>query len=123
MDRAAAERLIQESYGAQPEYLWERYPTFAVYRHGGNRKWFAVVMTIPRNRLGLEGNEPIDIVNLKADPLLIGSLCREAGIFPAYHMAKGHWISAALDGSVDERTLEVLIDQSFALTAPKAKRK
>lgn len=39
-----------------------------------NRKWFALVTTVPRSKLGLPGQQPVDIVNLKCDPILIGSL-------------------------------------------------
>ena len=36
----------------------------------------------------MPGDESIDVVNLKCDPLLIGSLRSEPGFFPAYHMNK-----------------------------------
>ena len=42
-----------EQYGADTEYLWENaLGTFAL-RHHGNLKWFAVVMDVRRDRLGL----------------------------------------------------------------------
>lgn len=33
--------------------------------------------------------ENIDVVNLKCDSVLVGSLLCESGFFPAYHMSKG----------------------------------
>ncbi len=45
-------------------------------------------MDVPKNKLGLAGSDVIDVVNLKCDPILIGSLRKEPGIFPAYHMNK-----------------------------------
>ena len=46
----------------------------------------------------------------------------EKGIFPAYHMSKTHWISVALDGTVEKEKIEWLLDLSFDLTAKRIKR-
>ena len=107
---------IEDTYGIIPDYPWESNPTFAVFRHTNNRKWFALVMDIPKARLGLSEEGMIDIVNLKCDPALIGSLRMEKGFFPAYHMSKDKWISVALDGSVDDEKIKLLLDISFELT-------
>ena len=54
--------------------------------------------------------------------LSISNVTSETGIFPAYHMSKTHWISVALDGSVEKEKLEWLLDLSFDLTAKRIKR-
>lgn len=62
------EQFIQhtsDEYGMEGEYLWPKYPLFCVFRHSSNRKWFAIVMDVPKNKLGLVGTEPLDVVNLK----------------------------------------------------------
>lgn len=123
MNRKDLTIYIIKRYGAEPEYLWAKHPNFAVFRHGGNRKWFAVVMDIPKNKLGLMGTETLDIVNLKCDPRLSGSLRGEPGIFPAYHMNKENWITVALDGSVPDDKLKTLLDISHGATAPKPRKK
>ena len=51
------------------------------------------------------------------------SLRGEPGIFPAYHMNKASWITASLDGSVQAKTIELLLDVSYELTKPKPRRK
>ena len=94
-----------------------------MFRHANNRKWFALMMEVPRGRLGLPGAEPLDIVNFKCDPILIASLRGETGIFPAYHMNKASWIAAALDGSVPVEMIELLLDVSYELTKPKIRWK
>ena len=94
-----------------------------MFRHANNRKWFALVMEVSRDKLGLAGTEKLDIVNFKCDPILISSLRGETGIFPAYHMNKASWITAALDGSVPVETIELLLDVSYELTKPKLRRK
>ena len=121
MTRAEIEKYIAETYGATPEYPWLSAPRYAVYRHGNNRKWFAVVMDIPKNRLGIACDEIADVLNLKCDPLLLGALVREAGIFPAYHMHKGHWISVLLE-DVPEEQIKFLLGMSFELTEDKKRR-
>ena len=123
MNKRELQDHIAEVYGVSPDFPWENYPTFAVYRHTNNQKWFALVMDIPKSKLGLRKDGMIDIVNLKCDPLLIGSLRLEKGIFPAYHMSKDKWISVALDGSADEDQIKALLDMSFELTGTKTKKR
>ena len=48
-----------------------------------------IVIGVPKNKFGLPGCENLDVVNLKCNPLLLGSLLGEKGFFPAYHMS-GH---------------------------------
>ena len=118
------QKYILDIYGVVPDFPWESNPTFAVYRHKSNRKWFALVMNIPKSKLGLHDDGMIDVVNLKCDPVLTGSLRLENGIFPAYHMSKDKWISVALDGSVDDGKIKMLLDMSYELTSLKlTKRK
>ena len=117
------EAYIQNHYATLPDYPWADTPRAAVFRHTGNRKWFALVMEVPRDKLGLAGTEKLDIVNFKCDPILISSLRGEAGIFPAYHMNKASWITAALDGSVSAETIKLLLDVSYELTKPKTRKK
>lgn len=107
---------IEENYGVTGENLFAKYPSFRVFRHGNNRKWFAVIMEIPREKLGLAGAGDIPVVNLKCDTRLIGSFREETGIFPAYHMSKAHWLTVALDGTVEAEKISFLTDMSYGLT-------
>lgn len=111
---------ITHTYGATAEYPWASAPSYGVYRHSHNKKWFAVIMDIPASKLGLENDETISIVNLKCDPILIGSLHKDNGIYPAYHMNKIYWISVVLDGTVDTEKLKWLTEISHTLTKGKA---
>jgi len=110
-------------YGAEPEYLWARYPDYAVFRHGGNRKWFALIAGVPREKLGLSGAERVDVLNVKlGDPLLTEVLLRQPGFYPGYHMHHENWISILLDGTVPFEQVTELLDRGFAATAPRPKR-
>ena len=123
MNREELEAYILNHYSTEPDYPWADTPRAAVFRHASNRKWFALMMEVPREKLGLPGTEKLDIVNFKCDPILIASLRGEPGIFPAYHMNKASWITASLDGSVQAKTIELLLDVSYELTKPKIRRK
>ena len=116
MNRAELERYIAEIYSTQGEKPWAQSPTNTVFRHLHNRKWFAIIMDIPREKLGLSGVGILSVVNVKCDPRLIGSFREEPGIFPAYHMNKAHWLTIALDGSADGEKLKFLLDMSYELT-------
>ncbi len=54
---------------------------------------------------------------LPAAPRLIGPQREKPGFFPAYHMNKEHWITAALDGSAPEDEIKILLAMSYDLTA------
>lgn len=101
---------------------WQKDPESTVFRHIGNRKWFALVMRVKRSSLGLNGEELIDIVNFKCDKVMVGSALGNNGFYPAYHMNKENWITAALDGSASEENIKFFLDLSFELTAPKIKQ-
>ena len=108
-------RTITEIYSTDGEHLFDKYPSFLVFRHNGNRKWFAVIMDIPRKNLKLPGDGEISVVNLKCDTRLIGSFREEPGIFPGWHMNKAHWLSVALDGTVEDEKIRFLVDMSYEL--------
>ena len=108
----------EEHFGAKPEYLWKNSEN-AVLRHRSG-KWFAVLITVKREKLGLSGEGSIEIVDLKCDSVLIGSLLRDTGYYPAYHMNKEHWVTVLLDGTVSGEEIIPLLTLSFNLTAEKS---
>lgn len=107
---------VKEKYGIEPDYPWARTPNYAVLRHKNNHKWFGAIVDITEDKLGLDGNKLIDALNVKCDPLLIGSLRSEQGIFPAYHMNKEHWITILLSSTISKEKVNGLIDLSYELT-------
>ena len=123
MDRFELTKYISETYNADIEFLWESLPNSGAFRHRENRKWFALIMDVRRDRLGLSGEDIVFIVNLKCDSLMQGSLCMEEGILPAYHMNKKQWISVLLDGTVPDEMIKQLVEMSFQLTDIKPKKR
>jgi mmcQ protein len=45
-----------------------------VLRHNDNNKWYGVVLEVSADKLGLPEAGIIDVLNVKSNPLLIGSL-------------------------------------------------
>lgn len=123
MNRSQLDKYITDKYGVTAERLFEKNPGFQAYRHNDTKKWFAMIMDIPKSRLGLGVQDIIDVVNLKCDPLLIGSLRMEQGFYPAYHINKENWITVALDGSAPDDKIKMLVDMSYELTMKKALKK
>lgn len=116
-------RYIADFYGTEPEYLWAKNPTYAVFRHPASRKWYAAVMDLPRNRLGLSGDSSVDVLDIKCDSVFIGSLLAEDGFLPAYHMNKNTWISVLLDETVPDEKIFPLLEWSFDSVVPKRKKR
>ena len=109
--------LVQEKYGNQLEYLWEKSLDTAVLRHDDNQKWYAVLMKISWQKLDKEREGHVEVVNLKHDQ--VANLLLEKGIYPAFHMNKRYWISLPLDDTLtDEKVLE-LFERSWFLTSKK----
>ena len=116
MTRAELERYIFDTYSTEADHPWADAPNNAVFRHAGNRKWFALILDVPREKLGLPGEGLLDVVNLKCDPVLIASLRGAPGILPAYHMNKDRWLSIMLDGTVPSDEIKDLVKLSHQLT-------
>lgn len=114
MDRKELFEWVRKNYGSEPDYPWN--DGNAVLRHKSNNKWYCLVMEIPESKLGLPGDRIVDVLNIKCDPILSGSLRQQDGFFPAYHMNKDRWISILLDGSVPADEIKNLIEMSYLLT-------
>ena len=115
--------MIYDTYGVRAEYPFARDSETAVFRHVLGRKWFAVIMRIPKRRLGIAGEGDIDIVNFKCADEIVFSMQQESGIYPAYHMNKSHWLSVSLDGSVPDDTIAWLLGISYDLTKKNTRKK
>lgn len=116
VNRDALFEGMEARYGALPQFLWAKFPQYAVFRHeNGKRKWFAVYLPVAAAKIGRQGNGTAALLNLKCPPELVGALRQTACILPAYHMNKEHWISVVLD-EADEDLVWQLTAQSRRLT-------
>lgn len=115
-DIKAVSEYILDEYGIYGDHPWQKDPDSCVFRHPENSKWFALTMNVSYSVLGIDKDGTADILNVKCDPLLIGSLTENSGYLPAYHMNKNHWITILLDGSLPKEQIYPLIDMSYNLT-------
>ncbi len=121
MDREELFSWCRQQYGTEPDYPWA--DRNAVLRHWDTGKWYGAVLEVRRDRLGMQGEELVDVLNVKGDPVLIGSLRMQPGFLPAYHMNKENWISILLDGTAPEEQMKNLIEMSYQMTDKKRKNK
>ena len=116
-------QYIQDTYGTQAEYLWADSPGNAIFRHSASKKWYAAMMRVLPEKLGLAEGEALDVMDIKCSTIMIGSLLATKGFLPAYHMNKDHWISIILDGSVSDGQIIPLLELSYDSVAPKRRKK
>lgn len=109
-----------DKYGARPEYLWARWPNYAILRRADNKKWYGAILDVPRERLGLAGTDVVDVLNVKCDAGLYAFINGENGILRGYHMG-GTWVSVLLDGTVAREQIFALLDASYKLVGPRRK--
>lgn len=117
MNRQEIFDYVYKKHKTTPEYLWVKYPSYAVLRHQDNNKWYGIIMDVPKEKLGLPGSGSAEIMNVKCETEMISQLCRSPGFLPAYHMNKTHWLSILLDGTVSDNIILDFLDQSYEQTA------
>ena len=106
---------VKNKYGDELEFLWEKSPKNAVVRRKSSNKWYAVILTISKRKIGLESDEVIEVINLHNIPKEIEKLIDYKRYFPAYHMNKKHWCTICLDGTIELKEIYKKIDISYEL--------
>jgi len=71
---------VKETYGIEPDYPWA--DNNAVLRHQPSRKWFAVLLDVGKQKLGLSGEGNVDVVNLKCDRCFPAPYGRSRAFYP-----------------------------------------
>jgi len=109
--------FIKSEYDIEPEFLWKKYPDYTAFRRKDNEKWFAIIMTVDRSKIGLSGHGKIEIIDMKAEPDFVEKLLKQENYYPAYHMNKKHWFTVCLDGSISDEVLFSLLSSSYKCSA------
>lgn len=110
-------QFIRDKYHDELEFLWPRSPSSAIFRRKDNAKWYGAILTVKNIKLGLEGEDLIEILNLRMVPEEIITLTDGKKYFPGFHMNKKNWVTIRLDGSVPAEEIFMRIDNSFGLVA------
>ena len=108
-------KYVRDKYGCELQFLWEKFPQDAVWRRCDNGKWFAVLMKLPKTKLGLDSGEITDIIDLRIEPSKLDILADGQRFFRGYHMNKKSWITVCLDGTVSFEEICSLLDDSYEL--------
>ena len=82
-------------------------------------KWYALMMQVPLQKLGVASQANALILNVKIHPEDKERLIETDGIFEAYHMNKKHWISIALNVCSDDALVKECIYTSYKCVAKK----
>ena len=105
---------IFEAYGSAPEFLWPNIPSYAAFRQPGKEKWFAVMGSVPLNKVDREAKsaQPVEVINVKVDRERIKDYLSQTGIYEAFHMNKKCWVSIILDDTLPDDAIQGMIDDS-----------
>lgn len=116
-------KYIIDKYNNKPEFLWEKYENFGIFRNGTNNKWYAIIMNINLKVIYKKENKQVDIINVKTDEKTIEKLIKEKGYYRGYHMNKKSWLTIVLDETIQDEIIKKQIDESYSLIAYKSEIK
>ena len=111
--------FIQKNFADEPEFLWEKFPSYAVFRRKDNHKWYAVIMSIPRNKLQLDGAAELEIVNLRVEPEELDRIFDGEKYFRGWHMNKKSWMTLRLDETLSFEEISARLEESYQLAGKK----
>lgn len=103
---------IFDKYGDKPEFLWDKYPDYGIFRNPKNNKWYGIIMNVNKNKI-CDGKGEVEILNVKLNKESVSKLLKEKGFYKAYHMQKINWITIVLDDTLDDEKIMELIDISY----------
>lgn len=111
----------EQTYHTPHEKPWAKFPEYCILRTVKKQKWYAAILRIPGQKLGLSGNAEVDIINVKLPTEQIPTLIDNQHYFTAYHMNKKNWLTVLLDQQTDMAQLKKLLDTSYHLVESSVK--
>lgn len=111
--------FVQDKYGDTLEFLWKKSPGNAIWRRKDNEKWYGALLTVSRRKLGLQSDELVEIIDLRAQQHEPEALIDNQRYFPGWHMNKKSWYTIILDGSVPTEEIYRRIEKSYLLALKK----
>lgn len=80
-------QYIIKKYDDKPEFLWEKFPFYGVFKNKNNNKWYAIIMNIDKSKID-QGKGEIEIIDIKSDETTIQNLLKCDNFYEGYHMNK-----------------------------------
>ena len=107
--------LINKKYNVNPEFLWDKFPGFGIFRNARSNKWFSIIMNIDKSKIISDDSGEVEILNVKLDDDVQKYLGKN-GIYPSYHLSKKSWVTIILDDTLSDKKIMELVDLSFNLS-------
>ncbi len=104
---------VEKTYGDKPEFLWPKSPKNAIFRRKDTNCWYGALLSVMPQKIGLFGAEPVEVLNLRIDPVLLEKILDYQKYLPAFHMNKKHWMTLVLNNAIPFETVCSQIDYSF----------
>lgn len=108
-------KYAQENFAEYPEFLWKRYPEYAVLRRKDTGKWYGLLMRIKKDKLKLKEQGPLEILVIRSNPADVDRIIDGKKYFPAYHMNKKNWLTVSLESSVPDKQILAMLLASRGL--------
>ena len=105
----------RKRYGDKEEYLWEKFPDNAVLRRKDTGKWYAVILTVPYSKFGIEREGTVEVIDFRMDPAELESTVDGKKYFRGWHMNKKRWATMLLDGSAPLDEIITRLNNSYEL--------
>ena len=109
-------KLIINMYNDKPEFAWEKFPGYGIFRNPNNEKWYSLIMNIDKSKIDKKCTGEVEIINVKVDEELIPSLLKRKGFYPSYHMNKKNWITIVLDNTLSDDEIMKYVSMSHKFT-------
>lgn len=111
--------FVQDKYGDNLEFLWEKFDSNAIWRNKQNDKWYAILMKVSKEKLGIKSSDEVEVLDVRYQKEDIENVVDKKLVFPGYHMNKKSWVTVILDGSLDTEKIKELISNSYELSLEK----
>ena len=106
---------VRDRYGDDLEYLWKKFPDNAVWRRKDTKKGYGAILTVAKNKLGIDSSEIVEIIDLRIQAEKMEELLSNEHYYPGWHMNKKNWYTIILDNSVNTKEIYKCIDESYRL--------
>lgn len=109
-------KRIIEKYHNEPEFVWDKFPGYGIFRNSNNEKWYGLIMNIDRSKIDKDSTGEIEVINVKLEREKIPDLLKKKGFYPSYHMNKKNWITITLDDTLSDEEIMKYVSISHRYT-------
>lgn len=105
----------KKTYGDELEFLWEKFSDNAVLRRKDTGKWYAALLVVGKNKLGIDSEELTEILDIRMATEDIDKIVDGKTFFRGYHMNKKHWLAIDLKEVAKVEDILSYVDDSYEL--------